>query len=177
MPFSILLLTAASPKRHISGKGQDKVIMEGVPKSGELVLFFQIDEDKIAKALNMFINKDKKKCCDGLIFYSPEQESPKAICLVEMKSNDLQEAEEQIKATKDHLMKILIKECEGNKTLLQGVQWKAYIYRRSSSPKQTEDCRKRLESTYGFGKGNVRILGQSDISSFLRGAEKKPRMS
>jgi hypothetical protein len=121
----------------------------------------------------MFVNKDKKKCCDGLIFYSPEQESPKTICLVEMKSDDLQQAEEQIKDTKEHLIKIFRKECEGNRTLLQGVQWKAYIYRHSSSPKQTRVCRKRLENDYGFGKGNVAILSQSEISAFLRNTEKK----
>jgi hypothetical protein len=172
MPFSILLLTAASPKKHISGNGGDKVKWDVPLKPDELVLFFQIDDEKLTKPLKMFINKDKKKCCDGLIFYSPDEESLKTICLVEMKSKSLQEAEEQIVQTKEHLIKILGRDCENSKVLLQRIQWKAYVYRRFSSPKQTDACRTKLKD-YGFGKGNVAILGQPEISSFLRGTEKK----
>lgn len=172
MPFSILLLNATSSKRHITGYGGDRVSMEGNLKPGELALFFQIDKPEVREALNMFTNDRKMKCCDGLIFYSQDDEEEKTICLVEMKSGKLHEAEEQIKATRDHLLEILQKECKNSKASLQKIRWKACIYRSGSSGKQTDIYREKLEKTYGFGKGNVTILGQSDISSFLRRTKK-----
>ncbi len=168
MPFSILLLTAATSKRHISGYGGDKVSMESNPGSGELALFFQLDEETglVRRGLNMA--GEKKKCCDGLVFYAHDSEIKKIICLVEMKSNDLADAEEQIRATRDHLKQMLHAECKFCPDHLAQVTWAVYIYRRGSSPKQTDDCRLKLEKTYGFGEGTVAILGNSDIGPFLR---------
>src|SRR5579885_1517199 len=67
MPFSILLLTSASSKTHITGASSDRVSMKrNELESDELVLFFdKVDEGPARKALGM----DDKKCCDGIIFY------------------------------------------------------------------------------------------------------------
>ena len=46
MPFSVLLLTAASSERHISGYGGDRVSMKADLLPGEIVLFFdKVDSD------------------------------------------------------------------------------------------------------------------------------------
>jgi hypothetical protein len=42
MPFSVLLLTAVSSKRQISGYGDSKVVMEGSLKPGEDILYLPL---------------------------------------------------------------------------------------------------------------------------------------
>lgn len=52
MSFSVLLLTAASSERHISGFGGDRVSMQGDLLPGEVVLFFdKVDGDLVRTSL------------------------------------------------------------------------------------------------------------------------------
>jgi hypothetical protein len=166
MPFSILLLTAASSERHISGYGGDRVHMADKLLPGELVLFFdKVDSDVVSKGLGLL----GKKCCDGIIFYS--HGSNKVICLVEMKSSNLVEAEEQIKSTYNRLQELLKAECRLCSDAIEQITWKAYIYRSSGGPKKDAmECVERLVQ-YGFKKGNAVILGQASITEFLRRTE------
>lgn len=162
MPFSILLLTAATSERHISGYGSDRVSMQGDLLSGELVLFFdKVDRDPVRNGLGM-----ANKCCDGIIFHSHDQQI--IICLVEMKHATLGDAEQQVKDTYDHLHKMLNAECISCKDTLKRIIWRAYIYRSSGTPRKDVDaCVKSLEK-YGFKSGNVVVLGNPDITEFLR---------
>ncbi|MBV9688861.1 MAG: hypothetical protein JO202_04020 [Ktedonobacteraceae bacterium] len=166
MPFSVLLLTAVSSERHISGYGGDRVSMQ-TPRAGEVALFFdKIDGDIVRQSLGV-----GKKCCDGIIFYA--HGTQKVICLVEMKSANLGEAEEQIKETYTHLREMLKKECTFCKDYLQQINWRAYIYRSGAAPKKDADrCVERLEKC-GFAKGNVKVLDNPDITEFLRKESKR----
>ncbi len=168
MPFSVLLLTAAGSGRHISGHGGAKVSMPN-PLSNEVILFFdKTDRDEVKRGLGL--SKDRK-CCDGIIFYSLD--TRKVICLVEMKSGSLGEAEEQIKSTYERLQVLLKKECESCNDYFKQITWKAYIHRSTGGPsRQAEECVEKLES-YGFSKGNAVVLGQSDITNFLRADSSK----
>jgi hypothetical protein len=63
---------------------------------GEVVLFFdKVDGDLVRRSLGM----ETRQCCDGIIFYKKRERV--VICLVEMKSDNLGEAEMQIKGTYD----------------------------------------------------------------------------
>jgi ribosomal protein L31E len=163
MPFSVLLLTAASPERHISGYGGDRVSMRGDLLSGELVLFFdKVDSDLVRNGLGM-----ETKCCDGIIFRAHDQQI--IICLVEMKTeNLLRNAGEQVKDTYEYLMKKLNAECISCKDKLNEIIWRAYIYRSGGAPKKdVYACVESLEKA-GFKSGNVVVLGNPDITDFLR---------
>jgi len=162
VPFSVLLLTAASPERHLSGYGGDRVRMQGDLLPDELVLFFdKIDSDSVRNSLGM-----ANKCCDGIIFHSHDKQV--IICLVEMKSDDLGKAEKQVKDTYEHLRKMLSAECMHCKDKLPQIIWRAYIYRSGGGPKKdAEACVRSLEKA-GFKSGNVAVLGNPDITEFLR---------
>ena|SRR5579884_750567 len=168
MPFSVLLLTAASSERHITGHGGDRVSMKDALKPGEIVLFFdKIDSDAVRNSLGMV----DTKCCDGIIFYA--RGAQKVICFVEMKSDNLGEAEMQIKVTYDYFNKMLSNECRLCRDQYQQIIWRAYIYRSGGAPKKDADiCVERLEKA-GFQKGNVVVLGNPDISDFLRAEERQ----
>lgn len=162
MPFSVLLLTAASSERHVSGYGGDRVSMQGDLLSGELVLFFdKVDSDPVRNGLGL-----ANKCCDGIIFRSYNQQM--IICLVEMKSDSLGDAEEQVKTTYGHLQKMLNAQCIFCKDKLRQIIWRAYIFRSGGAPKKdAKACVESLEKA-GFKKGNVVVLGNPDITDFLR---------
>ncbi|GAC1390036.1 MAG: hypothetical protein NVS4B11_03040 [Ktedonobacteraceae bacterium] len=163
MPFSVLLLTAASSEKHISGHGGDKVSMSNL-LSNEVVLFFdKTDREEVKRGLGM---SSERKCCDGIIFYS--NGIRKVICLVEMKSRNLGEAEEQIKSTYDRLRELMKRECESCNDYFEQIVWKAYVYRATGGPeRQSEECVEKLMK-YGFKKGNAVVLGRPDITNFLR---------
>lgn len=169
MPFSVLLLTAASSERHISGYGGDRVSMQAILEPGEIVLFFdKVDGETVRRGLGM----PDTKCCDGIIFYASHTQ--KVICLVEMKSDNLGVAEEQIKATYTRLHEMLKGECAFCRDYLSRVTWRAYIYRSGGAPKRDADtCVERLEKQ--FGKGNVVVLGNPDVTRFLR-KEERPQL-
>lgn len=163
MPFSVLLLTAASSEGHISGYGGDRVSMKGNLLPGEIVLFFdKVDSEVIRKSLNMV----SQHSCDGIIFLAHGQQT--IICLVEMKSDNLGDAEKQIKETYEHLYKMLKRECNFCKDRLEQIIWRAYIYRSGDGPKKdADDCVGKLEKA-GFKSGNAVVLGNPDITDFLR---------
>lgn len=174
MPFSILLLTSASSKTHITGASSDRVSMKrNELESDELVLFFdKVDEGPARKALGM----DDKKCCDGIIFY--KNNSQNIICLVEMKHTDLGEAKEQIKETYDRLHALLKQECKSCGDYLKKIIWQAYIYRSGAAPKGGyRDYENNLKE-HGFKEAWIR--GDRDITKYLRmeieaGKNKKSR--
>ncbi|HZO74940.1 MAG TPA: hypothetical protein VFB60_22225 [Ktedonobacteraceae bacterium] len=173
MPFSILLLTSASSKTHITGEKGDKLSMErGELQDGELVLFFdKVDAGPARLALGM----NNQKCCDGIIFYKNNTQN--VICLVEMKHTDPGDAKEQIKATYDRLKHLLDKECESCKDYLRQITWKAYIRCWGSSPTSKYRDGDSLKK-YGFK--DERMCRDDDIINYLRGEmkarkNKKPR--
>jgi hypothetical protein len=164
MPFSVLLLTSASSERHISGYGGDRVSMKSDLLPGEVVLFFdKVDRDVVRNSLGM----SATKCCDGIILYLNGRRT--IICLVEMKSDDLGKAEMQIKNTYKNLRERLNAECTFCKETFKQISWRAYIYRSGGAPKKDVDtCVDALEKA-GFERGNAVVLGNPDITSFLRG--------
>jgi hypothetical protein len=166
MPFSILLLTAASSERHISGYGGDRVSMQAALEPGEIVLFFdKVDGEIVRRGLGI----PNTKCCDGIIFYTSRTQ--KVICLVEMKSDNLGVAEKQIETTYTRLHEMLRNECSSCRDSLNRLIWRAYIYRSGGAPKKDVDsCVERLEKY--FKRGNVVVLGNPDITKFLRKEER-----
>lgn len=163
MPFSVLLLTAASAKRQIKGKGNSQVVMSGQPVSGELALFFSIDQDLVRRGLNM----QGKQCCDGLIFYAHDGVDKKIICLVELKShNNLGDAADQIIKTRDHLAEMLKAECQSCNDYLKHVVWRACIYRHSATQQQSAECARKLKNA-GFKEVEL-LRGDGEIGSYLR---------
>ena len=121
-----------------------------------------MSSDLVRNSLGMPVGN----CCDGVIFYAHGQQI--IICLVEMKSDNLSNAEKQVKDTYGYLYKMLIDECKFCKDRLRQVIWRAYIYRSGGGPKKdVDDCVKKLEKL-GFESGNVMVLGNPDITDFLR---------
>jgi hypothetical protein len=167
MPFSVLLLTAASSKRSISGYRDSKVVMNGQLQSDEVILFFQIDRDEVRSGLDML--REGMKCCDGLVFRSHDN-GQKIICLVELKSEDMNQPEDQIISTRRHLEQLLAKECRLCSDYLRQITWKACIYRHTASQTQTAECSRKLRAA-GFSGSNITFVdrGQNDIGRFLRG--------
>ena len=168
MPFSILLLTSASSERHISGHGGDRLIMNNL-EAKEVALFFdKIDE--VRESLGM---GKQEKCCDGVIFYTRQtgkqstRDALKLICLVEMKSDNVQSASEQILSTYNHLVPLLKDECKACLTYLNRIVWCAYIYRSGTAPKDSNKYIKKL-TDHGFKRENVALSGNRDIAAFLR---------
>lgn len=166
MPFSVLLLTAASAKRQIKGAGYSQVVMNG-QLSGELALFFQIDQDAVRRGLKM----QDKKCCDGLIFYARDGENKKTLCLVELKTNNnLGDAAEQIINARNHLARMLKAECQSCNDYLEQVVWRVCLYRHSSSQKQSAECARKLKEA-GFKEIDIAYLrGDGEVGPFLRGS-------
>jgi hypothetical protein len=163
MPFSVLLLTAASSERHITGYGQDRVSMSKLIP-GEVALFFDkidIYETLAKKGLNIPQNQ---KCCDGIVYYA--HEASKVICLVEMKGSKLENAAMQLKTTYEHLRQILETDCRNCRDIFNQITWRAYVYRSGASSQDTHKCTEMLTSC--FSRGNVVVSGNPDITSFLR---------
>jgi hypothetical protein len=163
MPFSVLLLTAASSERHITGYSQDRVRMPHV-EPGEVALFFdKLDDDKkpMKKGLNIL---NGQKCCDGIIFYASGER--KVICLVEMKSSDLGDAKEQLKSTYTHISDLLKADCRYCPNYFSQITWLAYIYSASPLFKSASSYENDLKNR---GFADARVSGNPDITSFLRG--------
>lgn len=184
MPFSLLLLTATSPGRHITGSGKDRVSVDGL-QSGEFALCFdKVDTTEIVR-YGLEIPRNQQ-CCDGVIFYTSGQ--LKVICLVEMKHSDIKAAAEQIKQTYNVLRQRLQKDvlrqklqgkcdvckevrecsfCKQIKDIFNGVIWRAYVYCSAASPlMDTDKCKTELLKC--FDKSNIAISGNTDITDFLR---------
>jgi hypothetical protein len=159
MPFSVLLLTGVSSKRHITGAKNSRVSMPSI-LSDEVALFFdKLDESPARSVLGL-----TEKCCDGIIFYANENQ--KAICLVEMKNANLGLAKEQLMQTYDRLHSLLKKECSSCSNYLESIFWQAYIYHSGSSlPGGYRNTENDLKG-HGFKEAWVR--SDPDISQYLR---------
>jgi len=178
--LSRLLLVAASSKKYIAGKGNDKVIIKPLsrtfmsgndPYTGEVILFFQLDDPRdqeklVSRSLGMQAN-DKR--CDGLIFYAQDEEEEKVICLVEMKSTNIGEAAQQIKSTKNHIQGLLREECDTHcHRQLQRIKWKASFYHHGASQDEVASVLKQLKKE-GFADYNDFTPANNDIGPLLRG--------
>jgi len=186
--FSRLLLAGASSKKYIVGNnGKDRVIVS--PKflnpgpgreafEGEVILCFQIDEEsegdgQVAHSLG-FQGDDSR--CDGLIFYSQDGESEKIICLVEMKSTNLGDADEQIIQSKTHIKNLLVREChalpqecrEDCENQINSIKWKACVFHHGSSPLDIQAILKRLKSS-GFKDVRDFTRADNDARGLLTG--------
>ena len=166
MLFSVLLLTAASSKRSISGSRGSTVVMQGQLQPGEVVLFFQIDKDRVRSGLNM--RGEGAKCCDGLVFRSHDDEDKKTICLVEMKTGTFNKPEDQIIETRQKLEPMLENDCRLCRERLGSIKWVACIYSHASSQIQAADCKNKLKNA-GFREIIFMNQGSNDLGSFLHG--------
>lgn len=168
MPFSVLLLTAASSKRSIIGFRGSKVVMDERPQPGEVVLFFQIDKDHVRAGLNM--RGQGVSCCDGLVFRSQDEEDKKTICLVEMKTGTFNDPADQIIRTHEKLSPMLANECSRCSEHLVKVKWTACVYSHASSQVQVANCKKKLREA-GFREIFFADEQHNDIGAFLRGED------
>lgn len=157
MPFNTLLLTSLTSKTSFAESG-GRVSVEA--ESGEVVLFFNIDNEIARQGLNI----QGLICCDCLVFYAREAEKKKILCLVELKGSNLKHAVKQITTTHKHLKEAL--QHSSGRDHLKHVTWKAYIFQHGQSPKDTIRYKAQLEEA--FGKNNVEILRKEDIGPFLR---------
>ncbi|SRR6266849_5760578 len=151
MSFSRLLLVAANSQKFIRGEGNDKVCITP-PKGrevyeGEVILCFQLDDrtdrrKRVARSLGIL---DNNKRCDGLVFFSQDEKADRVICLVEMKSTNVTNAEWQLTSTKEHIEKLLFEECSSLPEECQTdcqkqiahIVWKACLYHSCSSQNET----------------------------------------
>ena len=162
MPLDVLLMTALSSERHFSDAGA-RLSMTIDPKLKETALFFKMDKAEVRQGLKI----QTMLCCDGLIFYSRDNEQDKVFCLVELKGNKLEHAVKQIVTTRDYLQQALAQTLASS--YLKRIRWKAYIYQHGSSQReQIKLYRTQLENVYGFDRGHTEISRNSDIGDFLR---------
>lgn len=168
MVFSRLLLATTNSKNYIIGtKKDDKLLVK--TQSGELALCFQIDDDERQTSRILDLDENDQRC-DGLIFYAKDGQEQKVICLIEMKSTNIDTVAAQIKATKDRMEQMLRQECGSHcDKLLRRIIWKAGFYSYGAS-----DSRK-LRKIYGdlkkAGFDDIQDFNkaQPDATSFLRG--------
>ena len=170
MVFSRLLL-AADSKNYISGaKKDDKIFVNIDAKRGEVALCFEIDDEKQIYHILDLTKNDKK--CDGLIFYAKDGGDSKVICLAEMKSSDVKVVEEQIKATKQHIVQMLRNECGSHcNKLLDRIIWKACYYSYGASPSQKKIGIINELKNCGFVDIDDFNKSKNNITDFLRREE------
>lgn len=167
MSLTRLLLVAANSKKYIEGAGKDRIHVKpqssSSPYTGEVVLCFQLDE--VAHSLG--IPKTDKRC-DGLIFYAQDDKDERSFCLVEMKSDDVKDAAQQIKSTRDHLKMLLRTECEPycNKQFNR-IKWKACFYHHGSLPDNVNAVLRQLKND-GFDDIEDFTVNNNDAGSFIR---------
>jgi hypothetical protein len=157
MVFSRLLLATTNHKNYIVGsKKDDKLFVE--TECDEIALCFQIDDDERQISRILDLNENDTRC-DGLIFYAKDGQEQKVICLIEMKSTNIDTVATQIKATKYHIEQMLRQECGSHyNKLLSKIIWKAGFYSYGSS-----NSRKK-EKLFG----DLKKVGFRDIQDFDR---------
>lgn len=179
MSFSRLLLVAANSKKYIEGERGSKIFVkpekESVlpgryPYEGEVILCFQLDEKHENRgryiSSTLGIKADDKRC-DGLIFYTNDGTQERVICLVEMKHENIDEAAEQIKATRDVIKKLLEDECSSYcPKELHRIKWKACFYRYGSAPEDVLNVKRQLTGFSGIADFTS---NNNDAGPFLRG--------
>jgi len=185
LSFSRLLLVGANSKKCIKGIRNDKVCVSSKifiagrdAYEGEVVLCFQLDEisdpgKRVAHCLGM---PAQIKRCDGLVFYSQDDNTDRVICLVEMKNTNITDAAKQIKSTKKHIEDLLRKECDSlpdeyrsecSKQIAR-IIWKASLYHSSSSPGKVEDFQRELKADGFIDIGNL-TSADNDLRPLLSG--------
>ena len=180
MSFSRLLLVASNSKKYITGEGRnDKVVISprknsvsDDPYTGEVILCFQLDDTKdkekqkrIARSLSI---PEEEARCDGLIFYAKDGLEEKVICLVEMKSDNISKAAEQLKSTKDHIKNLLHAECSTNcNKELQKIKWKACLYHHGASLDNIREFLRQLKSD-GVIDVATFTAADNNVGPFLR---------
>jgi hypothetical protein len=186
MSFSRLLFVAANSKKQIVGEGNDKVIISANnsianrdPYQGEVILCFQLDDrnDKEKRVLHSLGISDEDQRCDGLVFYSRDEQTHRVICLVEMKSKNITEAGKQIIATKRHLEDILGKECDalhekyrtGAIKQITNIRWKAGFYHYGGSGDEVEKILLDLKKNHGFDGADHFTYAENDLRPLLTG--------
>jgi hypothetical protein len=141
LPFNELLVTALihgtsyTDKKSNSIRGSKKSISLK-PKSGEVILFFEIDNDYCSLKYKLIENKkidDEGTVCDLLIFYS--KPIPVKICfLCELKGD----TEEQIKKGVNQINNVfeyLKSELEEKKEIQNKIIWLGCIISKGPYPK------------------------------------------
>ena len=163
MPFNTLLLTCLIPGASVSEHG-GRVSVK--PQSGEIVLFFVVDDQT---------NRDSTlrqdlgivgAICDCVVYYIKGDK--KVLCLVELKGSNVDHAVEQIMNTFQYLKQsleacTLRRECRS--CFLQ-IDWRAYVYVHGSVPRNTKQASRFL--TEAFRKTKFAITRERDLGSFLR---------
>ncbi len=177
MPFSNLLLSACflpSTTSH-NENGNDVKLSQ---KAGETILFFSIDKqgnsdcEELRKLLGL--GKPGEKICDLLVLYVKKDENQgtyeRVICFIEMKGSRVDTAVQQVISTYNAFCELLKKD---SKNLLSKFTAKAYIKVKASSATKNDNSEKELEKV--FGRGNYRILRDSDLDDFVRGEAYQPK--
>lgn len=161
MPFNTLILACLLPGTSLSDSGTGgRVSLQ--PQSGELALFFDIDNSIARSDLGV-----TGALCDGLVLYQNNGEN--TLCLIELKGgSDIKRAVEQVINTQAHLKQALSKALKGKTgyRAAENIQWKAYICQHGSSPKDFKRFANELEKA--FGRNNYRVQHDKDLSGFLR---------
>lgn len=177
MPFSRLLLVAAHSRKYIIGNDpRDKVEIKprlltakhpmSDPWNGEVVLCFQVDDKVLCSSLGIDYHA---KRCDGLIFYARDGDPKRIICLVEMKSRNVDEAAKQIKGTYDKFKNILEDECALCPKNVSNIEWWAFFYRKNSPKDEVAAVAKELKS-FNIFKGVISLdRDHNDIGPYIRG--------
>jgi hypothetical protein len=167
MSLNVLFLTSLSPETRVSESG---ATVSAQRISGESILFFDIKDPAQANLIREDWGMANKPLCDCIVFYSKPSNNKKIFCLVELKGSNVAHAADQIKITHAHMLSALrgtmnAKYCS-HLVKSSELIWKAYILVHGSAPQDTRQIRQDLEKI--FGKNNVLIRKDSDISTFLR---------
>jgi hypothetical protein len=187
MGLSRLLLIATNSKKYISGdKDQHKLYIRprnprpnsDDPYAGGVVLCFQLDDTQERKRqiTHYWALAENNQRCDGVIFFAQDGRDKKVICCVEMKSTNIRNAADQIKATRQHFGKLLREELGENcNKLMACIEWKACFYHRSSSYREVKDVVDELLKN-GFDAVQAFSHSQEDAGPFLRGETRAESM-
>lgn len=193
MSFSRLLFVAANSKKQIVGEGDDKVVISSKfsrnaysredrdPFEGEVILCFQLDdrkdqEKRVPRSLGI---PDEDQRCDGLVFYSQDEETYRVICLIEMKSKNVTEAGKQIISTKGHIEELLRRECDALHDKYRAnaikqitkIKWKAGIYHFGGSEDKVNNILIDLKKNHGFDDARRLTYAKNDLRPLLTGKD------
>lgn len=126
------------------------------PDNDERAVFFKIDCDEFRKYFGV---ADGVKLCDGLIFYRKRGEAPRFI-FVELKSDDVGNAEKQIKSTANIVVQYIPKKLQpqavviGLIVLRSGVPSSRNRRDKDGKKVQKSDCGMKIKQKGGV-KGNA----------------------
>ena len=164
MSLNALVLNCLIADKHITESGCE---VTATAISKELILFFNLKDQAEAgsilrKEWNM---KQDELLCDAIVLYSKSSSTDNTFCLVELKGSNIAHASAQILHTYEVMKASLLKETHLKKLVSQ-IVWKACIRLSGASPQDTKSIQTQLQQV--FGKQNVTIGRDRDISNFLR---------